>query len=393
MSNLVFKIMKAAASFHGVEYNEKKLNQGAASLIHFENFGHLHLGKEKKSGEEFIKYFKQHSKINERIKKPQFHAILSCKGNLYTHEALKKHGLTIMRQLGYDGNPLLIYEHRDTDNNHIHIVSSRVDNKGQKINHDFEGKKANQLINQLLNLDTKQEYRKHIEAVLQYNVSTIAQLALLMENLGYDVKVEDVKIFFYKHGLEQGTMDKTEIRRKIENDTVNKTSPTFIKAIIYKYQNEYSPVLAIKNMPVYSSEKRKFESGLTNFLKNNFGLEFIFFTGKGQEKPYGYTCIDHNNKAVYKGSEIMKIEQLVNPIQNAEAVQQNKAGIEGSEKIVDSYSQSSELNDDDNYTNAPLRNFAIDDIIADIQRQVESDLHTAGGKKRKGKKRDFILTI
>ena len=390
MSNLVFKIMKAAASFHGVEYNEKKLKQGSASLIHFENFGHLHLGNEKNSAEEFIKYFKQHSKINERIKKPQFHAILSCKGNLYTHEALKEHGLNIMRHLGYEGNPLLIYAHGDTDNNHIHIVSSRIDNKGQKINHDFEGKKANQLINQLLNLDTKQEYREHIETVLQYSVVTIAQLALLMENLGYDVKVGEIKIFFYKHGLEQGTMDKTEVQRKIKNDTVNKPSPAFIKAMIYKYQHEYSPVLAKKNAPVYSSEKRKFESGLTNFLKSKFGLEFVFFTGKGQEKPYGYTCIDHNTKAVYKGSEIMKIEQLVNPVQITEAVQRNKAGIAGTEKTVDSYSQSTTLNDGDNYTNMPLRNFAIDDIIADIQRQVEADLHTAGGKKRKGKKRDFI---
>ena len=242
--SLVFKIMKAAASFHGVEYNEKKQKQGSASLIHFENFGHLHLGDEKITKEEFKKYFVQHSKRNERVKKPQFHAILSCKGNFYTHEQLKVQGLRIMKQLGYEVNPLLIYAHKDTDNNHIHIVTSRVDTKGKKINHDFEGKRANQIINQLLSVDTKQEYSKHIASVLQYNFSTIAQMTLLMENLGYEVDVKDAEIFFYKHGTEQGAIDKNEIQNKIETDSFTKLPAAFIKAIIHKYQKEYSPILA-----------------------------------------------------------------------------------------------------------------------------------------------------
>ena len=389
--SLVFKIMKAAASFHGVVYNEKKQKQGTASLIHFENFGHLHLGNEKISKEEFKKYFELHSKRNERVKKPQFHAILSCKGNFYTHEQLKKHGLEIMKQLGYQGNPLLIYEHRDTDNNHIHIISSRVDIKGKKINHDFEGKRANQIINNLLSLDTKKEYNKCIASVLQYNFSTIAQMSLLMENMGYDVNGKDAEIFFYKHGTVQGVINKKEIQNKIETDVINKPSPVFIKAIIYKYQKEYSPVLAIKNVPVYSTEKKKFESDVTNFLKSRFGLEFVFFTGKDKDKPYGYTCIDHHNKVVYKGSEIMKMEQLINPLSTTVYAKQNKAGSDNERKMTANYTMADVTNADNNdNNNTPHPNFAIDDIIKEIQRQVETDIHHIGGKKRKGKKRDFI---
>lgn len=388
--SLVFKIMKAAASFHGIEYNEKKQKQGTASLIHFENFGHLHLGNEKISEDEFKKYLFQHSKRNERVKKPQFHAILSCKGNFYTHEQLKEHGLQIMKQLGYEGNPMIVYEHRDTNNNHIHIVTSRVDTKGKKINHDFEGRRANQIINNLLCLDTMQEYSKHIAAVLQYNFSTIAQMALLMENLGYDVNVKETEIFFYKHGMAQGSVNKNEMQNKIESDAVNKLSTAFIKAIIYKYQKEYSPVLALKNMPVYSTEKRKFESDLTNFLKSRFGLEFVFFTGKDKEKPYGYTCIDHTNKAVYKGSEIMKMEELINSIRTAEYAGQNKNGADSEIKMTTNYTTADITNGDNNNDNTQRPNFAIEDIIAEIQRQVEQDLYHAGGKKRKGKKRDFL---
>src|SRR2546430_17614046 len=107
MSSLVFKIMKASATFHGVGYNEKKQKQGLAKLIHFENFGHLHLGKETISKDAFKKYLEQHSKRNDRIKNPQFHAILSCKGNLFSYQELKEHALKIMDQLGYAGNPTL----------------------------------------------------------------------------------------------------------------------------------------------------------------------------------------------------------------------------------------------------------------------------------------------
>lgn len=388
--SLVFKIMKAAASFHGIEYNEKKQKQGTASLIHFENFGHLHLGNEKISKDEFKKFLLQHSKRNERVKKPQFHAILSCKGNFHTHEQLKEHGLQIMKQLGYEGNPMLVYEHRDTNNNHIHIVTSRVDTKGKKINHDFEGRRANQIINNLLCLDTMQEYSKHIAAVLQYNFSTIAQMLLLMENLGYDVKVKETEIFFYKHGMAQGSINKNEIQKKIGSDAVNQLSAAFIKAIIYKYQKDYSPVLALKNMPVYSTEKRKFESDLTNFLKNKFGLEFVFFTGKDKDKPYGYTCIDHSNKVVYKGSEIMKMEHLINPLPNVEYGKQNKAGADSETIMTTNYTTADVTNGDNNNDNTQRPNFSIDDIIAEIQRQVEQDLHHAGSKKRKGKKRDFL---
>jgi hypothetical protein len=295
-----------------------------------------------------------------------------------------------MKQLGYECNPLLIYEHRDTDNNHIHIVTSRVDTKGKKINHDFEGKRANQILNELLSLDTKQEYSKHIAAVLEYNFSTIAQGVLLMENIGYDVKVKDAEIFFYKHGIEQGVIDKNEFQNKIETEVLNKSSPAFIKAIIYKYQKEYSPVLALKNMPVYSTEKRKFESDLTNFLKSRFGLEFAFFTGKDKEKPYGYTCIDHNSKVVYKGSEIMKMEQLINPIRTTQYTEQYKTGADSETKMPTNYTTADVTNADNNNNNIQHPNFAIDDIIAEIQRQVEQDLHHAGGKKRKGKKRDFL---
>lgn len=50
---LVFRIMKPATTFHGVDYNERKQKKGNAELVYFENFGPLQLGRESITREEF----------------------------------------------------------------------------------------------------------------------------------------------------------------------------------------------------------------------------------------------------------------------------------------------------------------------------------------------------
>ena len=50
-------------------------------------------------------------------------------------------------------------------------------------------------------------------------------------------------------------------------------------------------------------------------MKKRFGVDLIFFGSK--DKPYGYMIIDHKNKIVYKGSEVLSMKQLLS-FQNRE---------------------------------------------------------------------------
>lgn len=61
MSSAIFKIMSAAGSnFSAVNYNEKKVKQGTAGLVYFQNFGHLQ-DKNEITKNEFKMYLQEYS--------------------------------------------------------------------------------------------------------------------------------------------------------------------------------------------------------------------------------------------------------------------------------------------------------------------------------------------
>ena len=65
----------------------------------------------------------------------------SCRGHEKTEQELLDFAPRISREMGYgreEGRPLLVYGHTDTDNTHIHIITSRVAPDGRKMNHNHE---------------------------------------------------------------------------------------------------------------------------------------------------------------------------------------------------------------------------------------------------------------
>ena len=46
-------------------------------------------------------------------------------------------------------------------------------------------------------------------------------------------------------------------------------------------------------------------------MKEKFGVELIFHRANGHETSYGYTVIDHATKQVFKGSDILKLSELL----------------------------------------------------------------------------------
>ena len=85
-----------------------------------------------------------------RTKKMVFH----CSLNPHPDEKLSDETLTqiakeYMETLGYGKQPYIVFKHNDIAREHIHIVSLRVDSRGQKINDRFEKRRSKQITDAL----------------------------------------------------------------------------------------------------------------------------------------------------------------------------------------------------------------------------------------------------
>jgi hypothetical protein len=389
MSLLIFKILPPSATFHGVDYNEKKCKKEKATVLHHEGFGFLMDGGGRIDRKQSKRYLESHSSSNTRIRNKQFHAIMSCKGKSISFERLKSYGLEIVHRLGYAGNPILVYGHNDTDNYHVHIISSRVDIEGKKIAHHFERKRANEILTDIIGIDKGKVFNQDIDSCLAYRFETVSQFKLLLEQRGYAVKNNGEDLVLFKFGSRSGVVPAAAINSCIF--TVDPGNPAIkkIRALIGKYKKLYA-VSALKETPKYTTAPEKFKTALTDFLHQRFGLQFVFFRNKNHESPYGYVVIDHKNKHCYKGSSILSLKSLLadkiyesyqKELQPTEPKSSEQPATQATIEFPDTQKQIESIP----HLDSPLQQ-----IIFDTEKAVEEELGQAGANSRKKRRSRFL---
>ena len=180
------------------------------------NFGPLQ-GLGKLRPQDYVNYLKMVSAQNRNISKPQFHAVISAKGKSYDKQALTKIAVAWLKEMGYSSQPYLIVYHKDTDNNHVHMVSTRIDRTGKTISSSFENNRAIQNLNKILGLDEKQSAKRDIEKALSYGFSTKAQFMMVLESQGYALREKDTALEVIKFGVKQGAVELKVIEESVKN--------------------------------------------------------------------------------------------------------------------------------------------------------------------------------
>ena len=181
---MIVKILGSASSnFHGVQYNDKKVEKGTGELMLMKNFPSFI--NEKSSQEAVRNYLKSISK-NEKVKKPQFHAVISTKFQQHSKEELTKVAEDFMQEMGYGNQPFIVVFHNDTENNHVHIVSTRVNKStGKKLNDSYEKLKAQKAMINIKERIYDKSNEEIINNLLNYKMSSLKQLEILMERNGF----------------------------------------------------------------------------------------------------------------------------------------------------------------------------------------------------------------
>ena len=290
---MIATILPSSANFHAVEYNERKVAQGRAELLEMTNFGYIAMG-DVYTWEDLTRFLLQYSSKNDRIKYPQFHLAISCRGNEYTQEELIEIAHQYLREMGYGqpGQPLLIYGHHDTDNNHIHIITSRVDPNGKKISDSLEKVRSQKTIDRIMGVDESQQVSETISKAFQYQFTTVPQFTAILETMGYECYTEDDEIVLKRNGEVQEKVKILLVESKISQEKLDKKRMAQLKAILKKYRD-------------MSGNRQE----LQDVMKAKFGVSLVFLGSK--DSPYGYLIVDHNTKAVFKGSDVVKVKELL----------------------------------------------------------------------------------
>ena len=290
---MIATILPGSSNFHAVDYNERKVAKGVARLLEIQNFGAL--GEVRKpTPDELTQFLMEYSSMNPRIQKAQFHVAISCKGHEMTEQQLLDFAHQYLQEMGYaePGQPWLIYFHNDTDNAHLHIVTSRIAPDGHKIQHDHERRRSQMVIDKILGTDRTQKTEKDIEAAKQYSFSSFAQFKAVMGTMGYEVFQKDGNVFVKQGGRIQKKLPLTEIEALYKKGYQDKARNRQLRAYLKKYRD----VCANKEE-------------LQKEMKKNFGVDVVFFGKK--DKPYGYMLIDHANKTVIHGARVLAVEELL----------------------------------------------------------------------------------
>lgn len=317
---MIVKIMKpAGTNFPGVDYNDNKIDKGKGELMLMKNFPSFI--NENSNKQQVRDYLKAVSKSN-KVQKPQFHAVISTKFQEHSKEDLTRISADFMAQMGYGQQPYIAVFHKDTENNHIHIVSTRVDKQsGKKINDSYEKRKAQKALAQVMEKRYGINEEEKLNQLINYKIGSFQQLKTLLNRNGYQLteNTNDGKsITISKNGI---------VQRRISADQIvfsNKESEKRIRqirAIFSKYKQLYSnKVFRVddyrKQEAMLPEGKHKnhwkpvieFESELQKKLRDSFGIDIVFH--HKDQMPFGYTLIDHKTATVHKGSEIMKMGEL-----------------------------------------------------------------------------------
>ena len=193
---------------------------------------------------------------------------------------------------GDPAQPLLIYAHTDTDNTHIHIVTSRVAPDGKKIDHCHERRRALETVEKLMKQDRHGKVDNDIASAWEYSFNDIGGFQVIMQSKGYECyRKKDTNKVYVKYG---GVIQRELVVSDIESHFRKHTHPV--------NDDEHKKGLQRRSRQLYGifNKYKHTCSSLDEFaekMRKQFGVSLVFMGSK--DNPTSYRIVDHEKKAVF----------------------------------------------------------------------------------------------
>lgn len=348
-----------------LNYNEKKVEQGKAHLLHAGNF--LQLPQELNFYDKLNRFEKQ-MVLNQRAQTKTLHVSLNFHpddNNRLTKERLIGMADEYMNRIGFGNQPYLVYQHNDAGHPHLHIVSTTIQDNGKRINtHDLgrsisapatrqmereyqltpalkQNMKPEQVQEKVLSTGKidygKSETRRSITNVLdavigRYKYTSLAELNAVLQlyNITADRGKEGSRMYC-NNGLQYRILDangqKTGVPIKASL-IYNKPTLSYLELKFKENELKRQPdAKRLKNAIDFALLKKY---GSLNELVKALEKERISATVRRSQTGvvYGLTYIDHQTKAVFNGSDLGKEYAAKKVIERLDLQQTNEPAAE-----------------------------------------------------------------
>lgn len=244
----------------------------------------------------------------------------------------------LLSELGYGNQPWIAFRHHDIDRVHYHIVSTRIGENGHKIPSFQDHRRARAALERLqpqfgysltssedeaqsvkdavekertsLNLESFNQNRPESETLqiaslarnaFQYRFTTIEQYACLLHSMGVEVEYKDGMALYA--GMTKGH----RCTRAMTSQSIDAPSLAEIRSAAARNKSikidakvKYRTARLSRFALPHSRNERHFIA-----MMKKMSIE-CYISRKDDGTPFGVTYIDHQNRCVWKASELGK---------------------------------------------------------------------------------------
>lgn len=136
---MVAKINRGVSLYGAIVYNQQKVDDATARIIYENRMITDVTGNPEQVMRQTIWAFENYLLANKNTEKPVLHISLNPSlDDRLTDSQFADLAKEYMQKMGYGDQPYIVYVHEDISRRHIHIVSTCVNEKGEKIDDAYE---------------------------------------------------------------------------------------------------------------------------------------------------------------------------------------------------------------------------------------------------------------
>ncbi|WP_288446061.1 conjugal transfer protein MobB [uncultured Chryseobacterium sp.] len=334
---MIAKIGRSSNLFGSLSYNNSKIEKDKGEILM--TYKMIESADGKYSVAQLARSFEPYLLANRKTEKHTLHISLNPDPkDQVSDEQYKEMAQLYMNEMGFVGQPFVVFKHNDIDRSHIHIVSVCIDEDGRKISDKFEKIRSMKICRELENkfglisAVEKQSQQNHkIFRPIDYKAGDIkSQIASVIRHISSYYQFQSFGEYNALLSLFNITAEKIEgelhgqLKRGLlyfPLDGQGEKAGNPFKASLFG-KNTGLPELELhfaKSKEALKGHRSKptIKAAVTIALKST-NDEQVFKKQLGKQginvivrrndtgRIYGITFIDHNSKTVWNGSHLGK---------------------------------------------------------------------------------------